>query len=100
MKRYNLTPNGAQVDENGVWVRAEDAKRLLDALMAQVELSEYWINLCRDEIEIRHGPMSDNDYRVWLATGHKYGIMRTSIESVRASASIASCSLPTTDDQD
>jgi hypothetical protein len=32
MKRYNLTPNGAQVDDNGVWVKSEDVERLRGAL--------------------------------------------------------------------
>jgi hypothetical protein len=32
MKRYNLTPNGAHVDDNGFWVKSEDAERMRCAL--------------------------------------------------------------------
>jgi hypothetical protein len=38
MKRYNLTPNGAQVDDNGVWVRYDDVDR---AVLAAIDHQKY-----------------------------------------------------------
>jgi hypothetical protein len=75
MKRYNLTPNGAQVDDNGVWVRAEDAKRLRVALSA---MNAYW-----------NSGNFTRKHDLW-------DMMRAELIN---SASLASCSLPTTDDQ-
>jgi hypothetical protein len=100
MKRYNLTPNGAQVDDNGVWVRAEDAKRLRDAINDQIELSEYWIQQYQNTVEATHGPMSDNDLRIWRETGYRSNAMSQSWEVLRNSASLASCSPPKTYNQD
>jgi hypothetical protein len=105
MKRYWIRPSGsstvfAQPHQDGDWVRAEDAKRLLDALMAQVELSEYWIHQYFRSMEMAHGPMSDNDFREWIETGYRSNAMRKSRDVLSDSASIASCSITTTDDQD
>jgi hypothetical protein len=75
MKRYNLTPNGVQVDDNGVWVRAEDAKRLRDALSA---MNSYW-----------NSGNFTRKHDLW-------DVMRAELIN---SASLASCSLSTTNDQ-
>jgi hypothetical protein len=75
MKRYNLTPNGAQVDDNGVWVKAEDAARLRAALST---MNAYW------------------DSGNFTRKHDLWDMMRGELIN---SASLASHRLPTTDDQ-
>jgi hypothetical protein len=85
MKRYWIRPSGsstvfAQPHPDGEWVRAEDAKRLMDVLITLIDSEEVAIYPSAIE-QSGHG----FDFEEWEAT---------------ARAALASCSLPTTDDQD
>jgi hypothetical protein len=68
-----------QADDNGVWVRAEDAKRLMGVLIALID---------SEEVAIYQSAIEQSgygfDFEEWEAT---------------ARASLASCSLTATDYQ-
>ena len=78
MKRYDVFAGAKLEREGGSWVPAEVAQALYDALKAQIDLSEYWINSYLSLSKSRLGGTSESDYRMWLATGHRSNAMANS----------------------